>query len=244
VDQGHLAAIRRLDRVPTGESSATALDVAVSGDGVTSYRFALGDDACTELSAAISVATHITIPLGADGPKTLCVAGIAGWRATRSAPPVRPSAPIVAASDSTPTPVPVPVPVPEPVLTPAAVTPPAAPPPAPPVAPVAPRRERPRRRPTVSAPPVAPRPERPPEPEPPPAPDVVHVTVHSVPAGARVMRLPGGEEIGTTSLTIPVRRGEPLRVRIEKNAYQPVVRDLPTGADRGVSVTLRPALAD
>lgn len=62
---------------PTSPSNATSLNVAVSGAGITNYKFALTTQASTcalaSYSPFIATSTNITANLGADGNLRLCV---------------------------------------------------------------------------------------------------------------------------------------------------------------------------
>lgn len=73
---------------PSGSSSATALNVTVSGGSVVDYKYAITSGHChlaTNYSTSwIPVTTHIIDTLGADGFYRLCVVGRTGSLAEQS----------------------------------------------------------------------------------------------------------------------------------------------------------------
>jgi eukaryotic-like serine/threonine-protein kinase len=78
-------------------------------------------------------------------------------------------------------------------------------------------------------------------PAPPPVkpPQLVRVRIETVPAGARVVRVNDGVVLGSTPETIEVRSApEALLLRLEKEGFAAVTKEIPLAADTNLSVML------
>ncbi len=72
----------------------------------------------------------------------------------------------------------------------------------------------------------------------PPAPKTVTVRVESDPPGASVVNAVGGGVLGVTPLTLTRPKGGALKLRLEKDGYNPNAHDVPLDADATVQLTL------
>jgi serine/threonine-protein kinase len=86
---------------------------------------------------------------------------------------------------------------------------------------------------------VRPPPMEKPEPAPPKAPQLVRLHLETIPAGARVVRVSDGVVLGITPQTFELRAAsEPLELRLEKDGFAPVTKDVSLTADSNVSLML------